>query len=622
MPPEVSRGGWDVIKNSPTHAVDSYDYGLLVAECFNGASIQADQAAQAPGVPSSMVPTYRRFFHANPKARLSVANFLEQGRRSGGFFQTALINLTEGVDRLGLMSDGERDEFFSELDDVSGDFPEEFMKHKILPELIKSVEFGGGGPKVFAVVLQIGAKLSNEEFDSQLTPVLIRLFARQDRAMRVCLLENMHLMIDHLTPKIVNDKVFPALVTGFTDQAPLLREQTVKSVLVIVSKLSDRTVNGELLKYLAKTANDPEPGIRTNTTICLGKIAKSLNATTRSKVLIAAFTRSLRDPFVHARNASLLALGATVDMFTDDDCATKVLPAICPSLIDKEKVIRDQANKTLENYLTRVRKHAQSLPDTAIPIANGAATTGPRMGTPTPAGGDSWTGWAISSFTNKITTASGEMSSKPPPVSLSRPKPRETLQPTSAPRSAPTSRPPSTGAVVAKPELARNATETTKLAASFTAPEITEDDWGQDDWGGGDDTFKVEEDDAWGAMAEESTAKTPTTPSVQGDISVESELASPIEPVRPAPKKKQSTSEEPDFASWLKAQQGTKTAKPLPKGLASNKSSSSSLAKPGSRPSSSKLSSGGNLGAKKIVQPPKQEEKKPETQDDDWGDSW
>ena len=58
---------------------------------------------------------------------------------------------------------------------------------------------------------------------------------------------------------------------------------------------------------------------------------------TRTKVLTAAFARALRDPFVHARNASLMALGATVDLFSDDDCATKILPGICPMLVDKEK---------------------------------------------------------------------------------------------------------------------------------------------------------------------------------------------------------------------------------------------------------------------------------------------
>lgn len=54
-------------------------------------------------------------------------------------------------------------------------------------------------------------------------------------------------------------------------------------------------------------------------------------------MLIAAFSRSVRDPFVHARNAGLLAFGATLDCFSEDDCASKIMPAICPSLLDKEK---------------------------------------------------------------------------------------------------------------------------------------------------------------------------------------------------------------------------------------------------------------------------------------------
>ncbi|KAK5277913.1 Nuclear aminoacylation-dependent tRNA export pathway component, partial [Cryomyces antarcticus] len=125
-------------------------------------------------------------------------------------------------------------------------------------------------------------------------------------------------------------------VTGFTDLAPVVREQTVKAVLTIIGKLSDRTINGELLRYLAKSANDEQPGIRTNTTICLGKIARYLGNNTRGKVLSAAFARSLRDPFVHARNAALMALAATSDVFTEEECANKMLPTICPSLVDKE----------------------------------------------------------------------------------------------------------------------------------------------------------------------------------------------------------------------------------------------------------------------------------------------
>jgi SCY1-like protein 1 len=102
----------------------------------------------------------------------------------------------------------------SKLDEVADDFPADFFKMKVLPELLKSVEFGGGGAKVFGTVMQIGAKLTDEEYDTQITPVVVRLFSNPDRAIRVCLLDNLPLMIEHLPQKIVNDKIFPQMV-GF-----------------------------------------------------------------------------------------------------------------------------------------------------------------------------------------------------------------------------------------------------------------------------------------------------------------------------------------------------------------------------------------------------------------------
>ena len=92
---------------------------------------------------------------------------------------------------------------------------------KVLPELLKSVEFGGGGAKVFGTVMQIGAKLSDEEYETQITPVVVRLFANPDRAIRVCLLNNLPLMIDHLPQKTVNNQIFPQMVRhGLTYSLP------------------------------------------------------------------------------------------------------------------------------------------------------------------------------------------------------------------------------------------------------------------------------------------------------------------------------------------------------------------------------------------------------------------
>ena len=80
-------------------------------EVFNGCFITADQVGQTTSVPPSMHQSYKRLLNANPKARLSVAHFRDQGRRSGGFFETPLITLSEGIDSLGLKGESEREEF-------------------------------------------------------------------------------------------------------------------------------------------------------------------------------------------------------------------------------------------------------------------------------------------------------------------------------------------------------------------------------------------------------------------------------------------------------------------------------------------------------------------------------
>jgi len=111
MPPEVSKSGWDAAKRNPLPAIDAYGYGTLVYEVFNGAFTGHEQALQARTIPGNMSIHYKRLLNANPKLRLTVGGFVDQGRRNGGFFNTPLISLTDGIDSLGLKSEGERDEF-------------------------------------------------------------------------------------------------------------------------------------------------------------------------------------------------------------------------------------------------------------------------------------------------------------------------------------------------------------------------------------------------------------------------------------------------------------------------------------------------------------------------------
>jgi SCY1-like protein 1 len=110
MSPEIARSGWEAIKRNPVHVFDAYQFGILIFEAFNGNSMISDEAGQTKGIPPSMHQSYKRLFSQNPKARISVGQFLEQGQRQGGFFQTPLIQITEDIENLGLKADSEKDE--------------------------------------------------------------------------------------------------------------------------------------------------------------------------------------------------------------------------------------------------------------------------------------------------------------------------------------------------------------------------------------------------------------------------------------------------------------------------------------------------------------------------------
>lgn len=100
-----------MIKKNPHSAVDSFNFGTLVFEVFNGEYLGADQAGQTKGIPPTMHSSYKRLCNANPKARITIGNFLDQGNRRGAFFDSSLIRLTEGIDNLDVKSPEEREEF-------------------------------------------------------------------------------------------------------------------------------------------------------------------------------------------------------------------------------------------------------------------------------------------------------------------------------------------------------------------------------------------------------------------------------------------------------------------------------------------------------------------------------
>lgn len=233
--------------------------------------------------------------------------------------------------------------------------------------------------------------------------------------------------------------------------------------------------------------------------------------------------------------------------------------------------------------------------DTALPAADNVNATNlasTRMGN---SGDTSWAGWAISSFTNKMTTARGEMH---PSVNGSTSVTQNDSRSTSLPAS---------GKAAPAKILPSDQSRTGQIGLEL----IAANDSALADQGA-DDTFE-----AWGAMEDE-------------DDSFFDALSSRKRSPSPLPATKYNDEVEPDFAGWLAAQSQARSKKPLPKGLTKASNMRPSLADR----TTSTGTMGSGIGAQKlqnttskpkVTVPVKKLDTKPkeiDSAEDGWGDDW
>lgn len=220
------------------------------------------------------------------------------------------------------------------------------------------------------------------------------------------------------------------------------------------------------------------------------------------------------------------------------------------------------------------------------------------MGTPqndTPG----WAGWAISSFTNKLAAASGDIQSK-----AAKPQLAPSEISSSVPQVVDSPRAPLAGSVSILHRQAVTGTSTPTRAPTPT--ELYFKNSVEDD---------EDIDEAWGEMAEDVYFDAPTEvkPKTSPQISFDD-------------------GGEPDFEGWLKAQAQAKPRGPLPKGLSKPAASVGSISngRQAVTRTTTTGSVGTGIGAKKLastVAKPKSAttkaiSTKPKEADDDWGDAW
>ncbi|CAI5652401.1 unnamed protein product [Oreochromis niloticus] len=393
-PPEMSNSSGE------KWAGEVWRLGCLIWEVFNGPLPRTSSLRSLGKIPKVLVPHYCELVGANPRTRPNPARFLQNCRAPGGFLSNSFVESNLFLEEIQIKEPAEKQQFFQDLSDNLDSFPEDFCKHKVLPQLLTAFEFGNAGAVVLTPLFKVGKFLSAEEYQQKIIPVIVKMFSSTDRAMRIRLLQQMEQFIQYLNEAAVNSQIFPHVVHGFTDTNPAIREQTVKSMLLLAPKLNETNLNQELMRHFARLqARDEQGPIRCNTTVCLGKIASYLNAGTRQRVLISAFSRATKDPFPASRSAGVLGFAATHNYYSVTEIAARILPTLCAVTVDPDKSVRDQAFKAMKSFLSKLETVSED-PSKLAEIEKDVASCAQPAGA-----SSSWAGWAVtgmSSLTSKL----------------------------------------------------------------------------------------------------------------------------------------------------------------------------------------------------------------------------
>ncbi|KAL6523414.1 hypothetical protein OROGR_017017 [Orobanche gracilis] len=385
-PMELLKSDWTAVRRSPPWAIDSWGLDLS----------KRKELGNTASIPKALLPDYQALLSSVPSRRLNSSKLLENSE----YFHNKLVETIQFMENLNLKDSVEKDTFFRKLANLAEQLPREIVLKKLLPLLVSHLEFGSAVAAALTVMLKLGSWLPPEEFSLKVLPTIVKLFASNDRAIFVGLLQHIDQFGDSLTTEIVEEHVrsifiYPHVANCLSDTSAFLRELSLRSMFVLAPKLSQRTVSGPLIKFLSKLHVDEEPAIRTNTIMLLGNIASYLNDGTRKRVLINAFAvRALRDNSSPVRGAGIVALCATSPYYDVTEIATRILPNLVMLTIDPDSDVQLKAFQAVEYFLQLVKQYHEKTGDREASDSRG---TGMSL----IPGGASFIGRAVNSLTLK-----------------------------------------------------------------------------------------------------------------------------------------------------------------------------------------------------------------------------
>eukprot|EP00435_Cladocopium_sp_Y103_P069634 s456_g33.t1 len=335
----------------PSIGIDMWGAAVLIAYVFASASagsygmeMEFDLARAQKDIPTELRKSFQELQNPKPlRGRSPIAETIGLP-----FFQkNAAVEVFSFLANLQLKSPEEKETWFEGLPHLLEGLSAVVKKRQVLPELLTAQRFPGQeAAHLLPSILKIGVTLKEEEFREKVAPLVVKLFASPDRAVRFRLLTSLGDMIEFLDDAMLNDKIFPECVNGFTDSNAPIREATVKSMIFFVSRLKPKIVEGR----------DPEASIRTNALICVGRVSTQLPQASITPTLMTVIGMGLKDPFSPCRCAALQTLSATSNSFSAEDLAGKLLPGVCHRLIDPDPAVGDMAFTTLGKLQEIVRQ--------------------------------------------------------------------------------------------------------------------------------------------------------------------------------------------------------------------------------------------------------------------------
>jgi len=404
LAPEAVRGQWNMV--SP--GLDSWALGCLAFACHANGLSSPEQLRNIEVLPTALRPQYQRLLASAPPEREQA----EKDFASCPYVANhKYVELNLFVENLALKDTFEKEAFFNRLPAQIERVPRDCAVHKLLPLLSANIKEGVCGPASLSCVKKLREGLNplpDAEFKEHVAdPFALGWYASMnasmDRATRLELVSMLGIFAPFFDANAINNTLFAAYVTGFQDAtSPALRDLSVKTTLIFADKLNDRNLNTQLMAHFAKLQVDPEAAIRTNTTICLSKLASQMSEAARNKVLVSAFLRALKDPFPAARTAGLTAYITCRPYLVAQDVASRVLPAVCPLLLDANADVRDKAMECMTELMPVIKERTKQLDLQNAKQGNGAVATRTNAAD---AGSSSWALQGFSALTSALSGA-------------------------------------------------------------------------------------------------------------------------------------------------------------------------------------------------------------------------